>query len=113
MLRKFRYAGITSDLLTITPGSSISLSVTGGQAMLGEWAAGQNATVAITGTQEAGQVLILLIKNDATAARTITFGTGFSASGNLVGTVSKTASIMFASDGGKFFELCRTTGLTS
>jgi hypothetical protein len=52
----------------------------------------------------------VLIINDATAARTITFGTNFKANGTLTGTVSNAAMVQFVSDGSNLY-VARTTGL--
>lgn len=92
-----------------TPGATVSIDVTLGT--LYTWTAGENETVNATGTQVAGQVMIFLIANDATSARTITFGTGFKPSATIVGMMSKTASIAFVSDGTSLWELSRTSGL--
>lgn len=56
--------------------------------------------------------LAVVVVNDATSGKTITFGTGFKSSGVLVGTASKTAIVFFISDGSSFLEVARTTGLT-
>lgn len=74
-----------------------------------------HATGNCTITALAGKVGLswIIINNDATGAKTITFGTGFSPSGTLVGTVSKTAVVGFLSDGQKLYEVSRITGLTT
>ena len=53
----------------------------------------------------------IIITNDATSGKTITFGTGFTSAGTLSGTASKTAVIGFISDGSSLFEMSRITGL--
>ncbi len=72
---------------------------------------GGNATITITTIAPAGERITILITNDATAARTITFGTGFNSSGTLTGTISKSATVSFLSDGSAYWEIARTTGL--
>lgn len=59
----------------------------------------------------AGQIMRILIINDATSGKTITFGTNFRANATLVGTVSKGAVVSFLSDGTSWFETGRQTGL--
>lgn len=58
-----------------------------------------------------GQILQILITNDATANRTITFGTNFLPNATLVGTTSKSAIVSFVSNGTAFYEFARQTGL--
>ena len=70
-----------------------------------------NSTIIAPTLGKAGQVIYILITNDATAARTITFGTGFNSTGTLTGTVSKSAIVGFISDGTVFWEFSRTVGL--
>ncbi len=53
----------------------------------------------------------LIITNDGTSGKTITFGTGFVDSGNLTGTANKTAVVGFISDGVSLYETSRITGL--
>lgn len=97
-----------NNTTALTPATTISLDVT--LSTLYTWTAGQNATVNATGSQVAGQIIVLRITNDATP-RTITFGTGFLAASVLVGTISKSATIHFVSDGTSLFELGRATVL--
>lgn len=70
-----------------------------------------DATITVSNSGVGGKRLILIITNDATSGRTITFGTNFTANGTLVGTASKTAIVEFISDGTTFYEVARTTGL--
>jgi hypothetical protein len=56
-------------------------------------------------------IIDIIIVNDATAGRTITFGTNFLSTGTLVGTISKTATIRFVGDGTTWYETSRTLGL--
>jgi len=59
----------------------------------------------------ADQEMRFIITNDATAGRTITFGTNFKPNGTLVGVASKTSTIMFVSDGTNWWEMFRTVGV--
>lgn len=67
-----------------------------------------NATITCSNIPPAGAVCNIQIFNDAGGARTITFGTGFRASGTIVGTASRLATIEFISDGTTFNEFGRT-----
>ena len=89
----------------LTPGTTVTLTVTQGPVFTET--AGQNQTINATGTQVAGQRIILIITNDGTSGRTITFGTGFRAASTIVGTISKAATIQFVSDGTSLFEVSR------
>ena len=58
---------------------------------------------------KAGQRMTILITNDATSAKTITFGTNFVANGTLTPSgVNKVATIQFISNGTSFYEVSRT-----
>ena len=58
-----------------------------------------NATFNASAVGVAGRTITFEITNDASANRTITFGSNFKSAGTLVGTTSKTATITFRSDG--------------
>jgi len=64
-------------------------------------------------TTKSGRVgpVWIIITNDASAPRTITFSTGFQAAGNLVGVVNKTAVLEFISDGSVLWEVSRKENL--
>lgn len=71
-----------------------------------------NATGSVTfnadGGGMAGQRITLIIVNDATSGKTITFGTNFKPkTSTLVGTTSTTSTIEFISDGTSLFEVSR------
>lgn len=72
-----------------------------------------NAIGDCTITAKTGKIgsFFVIIHNDATLAKTITFGTGFSVTSTLVGTVSKTAIVEFLSNGTTLYEVNRKTGL--
>ena len=70
-----------------------------------------NATLNATSGGVAGQRLTLIITNDATSPRTLTFGTHFRSSGSLVGTTSMAATVSFSSDGTSLFETNRVSPL--
>lgn len=91
-----------------TPGATVSINPTLGN--LFKWTAGENETVNISGTQVAGQVITLMIVNDA-VIRTITLGTSIVSAGVVIGTALKTAVVVLQSDGTNFYELSRTLGL--
>jgi hypothetical protein len=70
-----------------------------------------DATFNASAAGNAGQEMTVLIRNDATAARTITFGTNFKAAGTVVGTTNKFAVVRFISDGINWYEVSRTLNL--
>lgn len=96
------------ETITVTPGATVTLTHHQFTNVYAKWTAGEAETVNASGTQKAGQRMNLLILNDATLGRTITFGTGFKPSATVVGTISKVASISFLSDGTNWYELSRT-----
>jgi hypothetical protein len=57
----------------------------------------------------AGGCLWVAIDNDATAARTITFGTNFRSTGTVVGTNSKQICVAFVSNGTSWCEFARSS----
>lgn len=72
-----------------------------------------NATGSVTFNADAigerGQHMEIIILNDATSGKTITFGTNFKPSATIVGTTSKVATIRFTSDGTNgWYEVSRT-----
>lgn len=69
-----------------------------------------NSTVLTSYVPNAGGLLTVQVTNDASGARTITFGTGFRATGTLVGTNSKILLVSFASDGTTWNETGRSVG---
>jgi len=71
-----------------------------------------NATINASAAGQAGQELKILITNDATSGKVITFGTNFKSSGTLTGTASKSALISFISDGANWYEQFRTLAIT-
>jgi hypothetical protein len=70
-----------------------------------------NATINFSSAGTAGQEVKLIIINDATSGKTMTWGTNLRpASTTLVGVTSKASTIWFQSDGTSFFEMSRETG---
>lgn len=70
-----------------------------------------NATLTISDKGRWGEYIDIEIANDAGGARTITFGTGFTAAtSTLVGTISKSAVISFRSNSSTWVEAYRSTG---
>ena len=70
-----------------------------------------NATINASAVGTAGQHMWILIVNDATSGKVITFGTNFRSSGTLTGTASRQATIHFISDGVSWSEVARTLNL--
>lgn len=93
-----------------TPGATVTINLAT-RARVRTWTAGQDETVNLTGTQASGDLLILIITNDATTGRTITLGTGFVSSGAVVGVTSKVSILTFVSNGTNYYELARTVGI--
>ncbi len=58
-----------------------------------------------------GQHMWIIIANDNTTAKTITFGANLLNAGPLAGVVGKSATIQFVSDGTAWYEVARTVGL--
>jgi len=58
-----------------------------------------------------GQHMWIIISNDATSAKTITFGANILSSGPLNGSAGKSATLHFVSDGTAWYEVSRTSGL--
>ncbi len=71
-----------------------------------------NSIFRMTTPGQIGQELFLKIENDVVANRTITFGSQFKVTGNLVGSTAGFAMLHFISDGVYYSELSRTTGLS-
>lgn len=82
-----------------TPGATVSLDLD--TARIWRWTAGEDETVNASNVPAAGSPLVLVITNDSTSARTISFGTGFNSTRPLAGTVGKAAVLRFISDGTK------------
>jgi hypothetical protein len=68
-----------------------------------------SVTFNATAGGKAGTVITFIITNDATSAKTITFGTNFKTTATLVGTASKSAVLTFTSDGTSWYESSRVT----
>lgn len=93
-----------------TAGATVTISLSN-KAVVRTWTAGQAESVAISGTQTAWQILILMIASDGTARLVKFDGGGFSASvGNITtnGTSGKISLVAFISDGTSFYEMYRT-----
>lgn len=95
----------------VTPASTIDLSIQPYTNIFAAWSSNEDETVNALGSQYAGQEAKFIIGNGGALPRTITFGTGFNANGNLIGTAGATATVMFVSDGVQFDEFSRTLGL--
>jgi hypothetical protein len=108
----FSCLNITFGADTMTYAATISLDVT--KAALHKTTtvnATGNATINASAGGNAGQQMSVLIANDATSGKVITFGTNFKSSGTVTGTVNKSALVKFESDGTNWFEASRTLAL--
>lgn len=98
---------------TMTYASTISLDVTLGNVHKTTTVnATGAATINASAVGTAGQHMWVMIKNDATSGKVITFGTNFHSTGTITGTTSKVAMIHFISDGVGWYEVARTLALT-
>lgn len=70
-----------------------------------------NSTISNTVVRRKGTTIDIVFLNDASGARTITFGTGFRTTGTLVGVASQYRTIGFISDGTTFIERYRTASM--
>jgi len=103
---------ITGNMDTMTYAGTISLNVELGNLHKTTTVnATGNATINASGVGTAGQHIWVLIINDATSGKVITFGTNFKPNGTLTGTVSKAAMVEFVSDGINWYEVARTLAL--
>lgn len=99
---------LSGSMDTVTYAATISLDVTKSDFHKTTTVnATGNATINASTGGVAGQWMELLIVNDATSAKTITFGTNFKVTGTVVGTVSKAAALRFRSDGTSWWEMSR------
>lgn len=104
---------INGKLDTMAYAAAITLNVAAGQVheTLTTSAIG-NATINASSGGTAGQWMWVIINNDATASRTITFGTHFRTATTLSpGATSKAATIGFISDGTSWFECGRAVNI--
>lgn len=93
----------------VTPSATPTVDLTT-DAQVYTWTAGENETVAASGTQLPGRQITCKILDDGT--RTITFGTGFKAAATIVGVDTKVATITFVSDGTSLWEISRAVEIT-
>ena len=104
-------AAYNDKLTTLTYASPTSVTVTSGNVFETTTV---NATGSVTfnasGAGTAGQHMEIIIINDATSGKVITFGSNFRSSGTLTGVPSKASTIKFVSDGTSWFEVARTVG---
>lgn len=100
---------LSYDMDTMTYATTISLDVTKPNFHKTTTVnATGNATINASGGGVAGQPMTILIVNDATSGKVITFGTNFKPNGTLTGTTSKGATVGFMSDGTSWWEVSRT-----
>jgi hypothetical protein len=72
---------------------------------------GGNATLSAATAGLPGQHMWIIIANDNTSAKTITFGANLLSAAPLAGGAGKSATIHFVSDGTAWYEVSRTVGL--
>jgi hypothetical protein len=103
----------TTSQFNPTYSSAITLDTTAANTFfLTTTSAVGNSTLTPGTISPAGQQIQVLILGDASASRTITFGTGFLATGTLATVTSKTVVIDFTSNGTAYVEAGRqSTGV--
>ena len=103
----------TTTQFNPTYASAITLDTTAGTTFfLTTTSAVGNSTLTPGTINPAGQQIQIVILGDASASRTITFGTGFLATGTLATVTSKSVSIDFTSNGTAYVETGRqSTGV--
>lgn len=72
---------------------------------------GGNASLSAATGGLPGQHMWIIISNDTTSAKTISFGANLLNAGLLTGVIGKSATIHFVSDGTAWYEVARTVGL--
>ena len=101
---------------TVTYGATINDTVGMHKRSIRSVALTGDATINIAAasgeTIEIGDEVMYKLANDGTQ-RTVTFGTGFKASGTVAGTINKTINITFVYDGSNFVEQCRSAAYTA
>jgi len=70
-----------------------------------------NATLGASTGGLPGQHMWIIITNDVTSAKTVTFGANILSAGPLNGSLGKSATLHFVSDGTAWYEVSRTVGL--
>jgi hypothetical protein len=99
-------------ILLPTPGSTVTITIsTDLPHQVAAWTAGQAETINISGTPNDGQLLTMVITNDATLGRLLTLGTGLLGNGTVLNIVSKKTILSFIAYGGTFHEISRTIGI--
>lgn len=99
---------------TMTYASTITLTTTNGNVHKTTTVnATGNATINASDGGVAGQHMWILLVNDATSGKTITFGTNFKSTGTqAIGGASKSATTHWISDGTNWYEVSRTNNIT-
>jgi hypothetical protein len=94
-----------------TPGATVTVTIDPQvRHTVAQWTASEIETINISGTPQDGNMLTLLITNDATLGRVITLGTGLSSLGVATGVASKKSTITMIAYSGTFYEVSRTVG---
>jgi hypothetical protein len=100
--------------LSVTPGATVTLTIDPTvRHMVASWTASEIESINISGTPLDGQELICLITNDGALGRLLTFATGFSPDGTLLGITGKKSLVIFRAVGGTFYEASRKIGVLS
>lgn len=97
---------------TDTYGSAITIDVTKSlHVIAGVNGTSATSTLTPSAAGSAGDILTILTAADASGTVTVTFASTFHTSGTQATTASHFSSIVFESDGTRWYEVCRTTNL--
>ncbi|HYL36015.1 MAG TPA: hypothetical protein VEV17_08895 [Bryobacteraceae bacterium] len=103
---------VIGSMDTMPYAATIDLDVTAGDLHKTSTAnSAGNATIHATTGGLPGQHMWIIVANDSISGKAITFGRNFKASGALVGTPGKSATLQFVSDGTAWYEIARTLNL--
>lgn len=92
--------------------AAMTLDVTAGDVhKLRTAPSGGNSTLSAATAGLPGQHMWIIISNDNTSPKTITFGANLLSAGPLAGTTGRSSTIHFVSDGTAWYEVARTVGL--
>lgn len=113
-----RFGGVTSgsEVLTLvetSPTVADPVTVTVPSAARKDviyFTANIDLTINASGAPPRGAEIVFFITNDGVLPRTITFGSGFSSTGPIVGVLDELAVAKFESDGTAYREIGRNTG---
>jgi hypothetical protein len=100
------------QILTPTPGATVTITIDiKVPHTIAAWTSGEAESIVISGTPNDGQLLTMVITNDATLGRLLTLSTGLLGLGTVLNVINKKTILNFISYGGTFHEISRTIGI--